>query len=209
MREYRNLFMRVNKNNLGKYEIPNDVRGGICLDIGANVGNFFNKHADFFSCIHYYEPVNENWELCQEKQHGHVTGFKEVVLGKDLLSVRMAVHKSGDSGSCRVDTNHGDWVETLDYTLFSVSLETCLSRIFKETKRSELDYLKMDCECSEYEILMNKDLSKIKYIALEIHNQLGEEKYTELWNYIETTHTPSKQLEYVDGRNQTILWTRK
>ena len=201
--------MRVNKNNLGKYHVPSDAVGGICIDIGANVGNFFDQNAHMFSCIHYYEPVDENWEYCQEKKNKNVTGFKEAVLGDDGVDVVMAIHKSGDSGSCRVNTDHEDWIRTVDYVVKSVSFETVINRILKETGKTEVDYIKMDCECSEYDILMGKDLSIIRYIGMEIHNQLGKDMYTDLWNYLSETHEPSVKCNYRHGRNQEVLWKRR
>ena len=45
--------------------------------------------------------------------------------------------------------------------------------------------MKVDCEGSEYEFLMNKDLSKISFLVMELHNgYLGEKKTEELLQYL-------------------------
>ena len=48
--------------------------------------------------------------------------------------------------------------------------------------------LKIDIEGAEVDALLNKDLSKIKYITGEFHNFLGKEIQTKLFNWIENTH---------------------
>lgn len=42
----------------------------------------------------------------------------------------------------------------------------------------------MDCETSEYNFLMDKDLSNIKYLAVEIHWQIGRNNWYKLINHI-------------------------
>jgi len=42
----------------------------------------------------------------------------------------------------------------------------------------------MDCETSEYNILINKDLSNIEFLSIEIHWQLGKERWDELLKHI-------------------------
>jgi hypothetical protein len=49
--------------------------------------------------------------------------------------------------------------------------------------------LKIDCEGAEYDFLIDADLSKIKYIVMELHNFLGGVKQKQLMTHIENTHT--------------------
>ena len=37
--------------NLGSYYVPSDVKGGICVDIGANVGSFMSTFGSDFSQV--------------------------------------------------------------------------------------------------------------------------------------------------------------
>lgn len=32
--------MIIDLTNIGNYSVPNDSKNGVCVDIGANVGNF-------------------------------------------------------------------------------------------------------------------------------------------------------------------------
>jgi len=75
----------------------------------------------------------------------------------------------------------------------------------------------MDCETSEYNFLMNKDLSNIKYMAIEIHWQMGEKNWYKLIHYILNyfNHkTPSNNptgssLSYSVGRNKELFFESK
>lgn len=44
--------------------------------------------------------------------------------------------------------------------------------------------MKVHWKTIEYLLLMVKDLSRIKFLGIEIHNQLGEAKCYELINYL-------------------------
>jgi hypothetical protein len=51
----------------------------------------------------------------------------------------------------------------------------------------EIDYIKVDCEGCEYDILMGQDLSKIKVLVVEVHGgYIGMKKARELINYLGT-----------------------
>lgn len=61
---------------------------------------------------------------------------------------------------------------------------TSLNSLFKRYKINHCDFLKIDCEGSEYEILKNtssETLKKIKYIAFEIHLFDNKMKKNYLW----------------------------
>lgn len=199
--------MKINYNNLGNYNVPSDCRNGICLDIGSNVGNFFSKHSNFFSLIHYYEPVDDNWKVCSSKKYKNVRGFKNAVGSSDDEVVQLYVHSSQDSGSCRVNNGHRDWTSEIVADVKTCCIETCLQRIFDESNADILDYMKIDCECSEYEFFLGKDLSMIKYIGMELHCQLGREKSKEVFDWISRTHKASVNFSWNENRNIEMLWT--
>jgi phosphosulfolactate synthase (CoM biosynthesis protein A) len=52
----------------------------------------------------------------------------------------------------------------VDSSCKTISLEDIVER-----SGDYVDYMKIDCENSEYHLLMNKDLSKIKYMSIELH----------------------------------------
>ena len=74
----------------------------------------------------------------------------------------------------------------------------------------QIDFLKCDCETSEYFIFNKKDLSKINYLAIELHHQLGPEKISELTNHIRRTHDLVYRSDsYTRGTNSECMYKRK
>tara|TARA_E500000318_G_C3561662_1_gene213723 strand:- start:1866 stop:2531 length:666 start_codon:yes stop_codon:yes gene_type:complete len=181
------LIVIIRESNLGYYNIPNDVKDGICVDIGSNVGSFFSTYHNFFSKIHFYEPFRDCYQICLEKskKYNNVSGFNEAVLDQVKDSVSVIGHQDNDSGSnaIKYNTTNSDWNDEEIGSCPSVDLETVLSRV-----GGSIDYLKCDCETSEYNVFYGKDLSDIKYIAMELHWQMGEEKYYNVLNHILKTH---------------------
>jgi FkbM family methyltransferase len=86
----------------------------------------------------------------------------------------------------------------------SISIETIINDI-----GGIIDYLKIDCECGEYDGLLNKPLESIKYIGIEMHGQLGKEKFQELYEYISRTHTSNTLDTYYENCNVEMFFTNK
>jgi len=203
--EKNNKFIVNNlKHNLGNYIVPENCINGIAVDVGANNGCFINDYKDFFSKIYAYEA---NFYLVKKlnevyKNFKNIEIFNNAVSDSDDKILKLLAHKyTDDNGSYCIKKNiqHQDWDEFV-CEVNSISLETILK------KHGNIDYMKIDCETSEYEFLLNKNLSSIKYIALELHNQLGIEKYVELYNWICRTHSPNQKLNYIFGQHQEILF---
>src|SRR5258706_14905011 len=47
--------VRISPHTLGRYVVPEAARGGVCVDVGANVGSFVDAYRAFFGQILYYE----------------------------------------------------------------------------------------------------------------------------------------------------------
>lgn len=207
--------MNINHNNLGRYEVPKDTKGGICLEIGANVGNFFNTYKDHFRIIHYYEGVEDTFNIAQQKSEDqeHITGFREAAHSCDGKCLDIVIHTNNESGSCSVldesRNRMSDWTDEVVSQATSVSMETVLDRLLTESGATEVDYMKIDCECCEYEFMMNNDLSKFKYIGMELHSQPGQEKYMELLQHIQKTHDIQGDATYRPYLNAEILCVRR
>lgn len=209
------MDVKIREHNLGNYVIPEDVMGGVCVDIGSNVGSFFSEYHNFFSKIHYYEPYKPCYEVCKSKQkkYDNVMGFNEAVLDKKNNFVEIVSHYDNDSGSNAINTEviNSDWnIDSSVGISSSVDLEIVLSRV-----GGNIDYLKCDCETSEYYIFYGKDLKNIKYIALELHWQMGEKKYYEVLDHILKTHDLIScypgDTTYIGhlGGNKELLFKRK
>jgi FkbM family methyltransferase len=181
--------MIINENNLGNYEVPVNING-ICVDIGSNVGNFIKKYHNRFDKIYSYEPNVILYEKLKLINLDNLIIYNEAV--SDICGItEIVLHTNNESGSSAIKETiekviqlKDDWSNNTINKVSSVDLETVLKRIGDKN----IDYLKMDCENSEYLILNKKDLTKIKYIGIEIHNQMGRDKWEELQNWVSITH---------------------
>lgn len=207
--------MNINISHLGDYYVPAECKGGICVDIGANCGTFSIKYSNFFSKIHYYEPIEQLFNLIQGrvKEYKNIIGFNEAVYSESDSKVSIYLHKNNDSGSSAIksaimtDTYKDTWSDTIiQKDINTVSLE----KIFERLDSHVIDYMKVDCETSEYFLFINKDLSKIKHLGIEIHRQMGKERWNELMTHIlKYFDNPLKlNLEY-DNNNKELYFRNK
>lgn len=202
--------MKINEHNLGNYYVPNETYKGNCLDIGCNVGGFIKKYSDHFKRIDYYEPIKQCFDICQDysKNHEHITGYNLAGWSESGKELNILEHKNEESGSSAIESEilNSEWSDKkVIQTVKTISLEDMLSK-FDE----EVDYCKCDCETSEYFIFLNKDLSKIKYLGIELHWQIGKERQEELLKYILKTHKlVMGSLPYSFAYNREVLLKRK
>jgi FkbM family methyltransferase len=206
-----NLFHRhgfvndYNSKYIHEYQIPEDVKDGICVDVGCNDGAFTNVYKDFFKKIYFIEPQKELYErlVNKFKDYEHLIGINLAVWSEDNKNLTLVQHTNNDSGSVGVkEVTNDDWTNQTINLIDSISLDT-LNKMINTT----IDYIKIDCENSEYEFLYGKDLSNIRYICMELHVQMGEEKFNTLINYIQKTHDLISGVEnYVINHNQVVLY---
>lgn len=182
----------------------------LVIDIGANVGGFWNAWKWRFHNWHLVEPSIYNCE--QIRANGYEGSYSRNAVGsKSGEKVKLQKYwgdgdndtLSGNFGTIGFvnDSNghgwKGEWEEVITLSFADI------------TKNQTVGLLKVDCEGAEYDFLMGKDLSKIKYIVMEMHNFLGGVKQKELMTHIENTH---KEI-YSDGNGNTShyvkLWKRK
>ena len=196
--------------NLGNYIIPDETINGICVDVGANLGSFTEKYEHHFSKILYIEPQIELFNNLQIRFNGtqKVTGLNKSVWDESDVNLDMVYHSNTDLGSVGVkgDYLNSDWTNNVVNEVKSISLDGILDHLNCDM----VDYLKVDCETSEYPFLYEKDLSKIKYIGIELHWHMGEENYNKLIEWIKTTH----HLEHGDDtfqqeNNKEVLYRLK
>jgi len=209
---------QIHKAHCGNYVVPEVVRNGSCIDIGGNSGEFSLKFKNFFKSIHIYEPQNECYDIIKNrtKAMSHIELFQEAVYHTSDLVLTLISHFSHDSGSVALDTDiiiEKEWEkDTKVNECKTISLEDVLKRM-----GGKVDFMKMDCETSEYNFLMNKDLSNIKYMAIEIHHQIGEKNWHELINYIliffnhktPINNPTGSSLSYSVGRNKELFFESK
>ena len=194
-------------NHLGNYIIPEECNKNVCVDVGANTGNFTVLQIRNFNVIHFYEPFKPCFETIIKRigDEKKVQGYNEAVYREDNLKIPMIAHQNMDAGSnaLKTDAINNDWEQILE-DVSTVSLETILKRV-----GGFINYLKIDCETSEYYFLLGKDLKFIDYIGIELHWQMGKEKYDELINYIQRTHHSNDILTWEYNTNREVLFKNK
>lgn len=179
--------MHIRNYNLGNYIVPDDTKGGVCLEIGANVGSFTKKYQNHFSKLHYYEPLIECFNIIQSNINSeNIQGFNLAGFSKSGEILDMVLHKNKDSGSTglKTDALNNEWGEEIYQKIETISLEDMI----KNLETDQIDYCKSDCETAEYYIFLGKDLTSINYLGLEMHHQMGIKKWNELINHINITH---------------------
>ena len=138
----------------------------VVIDVGAHIGLFalfasqFCKRGKIFC----FEPIKENYELLVENINSNKI--------KNIIPFNLAVSKV--SGSVKIFLNddysgHSMFLETNDFVIVK---SKSLFDIFSENNIQECDFLKLDCEGAEYEIinsLTSEFLNKIKKSAIEYH----------------------------------------
>lgn len=196
--------------NLGNYLVPSEIKNGICLDVGCNLGDFSKRYEKFFNKIYFIEPQKELFLNLEKRfsESDNVKGFNKAVWSESNINVNLVSHSNNDHGSVGVDGGNlnEDWTNNLVNQIETISLEDLLLLISEKN----IDYLKIDCETSEYPFLFGKDLSVIKYIGIEIHHQMGELKYNQLLDWIKKTHTLiSADDSYEKDHNKEVLFKLK
>jgi len=201
------INIHIPEQNLGNYNIPTDCKKNSCVDIGANIGDFTVFQATNFNTIHFYEPFTPCFERIKSRTNGlkNVVGYNQAVYSEDGLKLPLIAHLNHDAGSTALKTEviNEDWVDELDL-VETVTLPTILQRI-----GGYINYLKVDCETSEYHLLNKQQLHNIDYIGIELHWQIGKERYNELLNWIAQTHTCIGDSSWTFDTNKEVLFKNK
>lgn len=154
----------------------------IVLDIGAHIGAFALYAAKKGAMVRAYEPERENYELLLEQMTVH-----NPEAGRNVQCASLAVTGDGrdvklipcsegaNTGGGWTDRQDGEGADHEGVSTPSTTLNSIAADLQK------IDFLKMDCEGAEYEILMQaseETIAKIKKIAMEWHG--GRAAFDEL-----------------------------
>jgi FkbM family methyltransferase len=190
------------------YAIPEECKGGLCVDAGCNIGDFELNYKNRFDKYICFDVFQENVNECiKNTKHivSEIEVFKLAVWSKSDTFINVYAYEwetnsddlnqFGNSGnvSCIEKTleNGAGWKsENIIDVVNTISIDSIIE------KYGTINLLKIDVEGAEYEFLLNKDLSKINYITGEFHFE--QEKKDELNDWISKTHKRFKVSGYPD-----------
>ena len=138
----------------------------IVIDIGAHIGLFalfasqFCKQGKIFC----FEPIKENYELLVEN-----INYNKI---KNIIPFNFAVSKESDSVKIFLNDDYSGHSMFLETNNFVIVKSKSLLDIFSENNIQECNFLKLDCEGAEYDIinsLPSDFLNKIKKSVIEYH----------------------------------------
>ncbi len=144
---------------------------GIVLDLGANIGAFSLYAARTATQVFAFEPENSNFEQLKKNialnRSFPIHIFKKAAGGKcGLAELSPAAINKGASSLVFKRSDKSEHVETLT-----------LEHILSLCEISNVDFLKIDIEGSEYELFENTSvhtLRRISTIEMEIHRVKGK-----------------------------------
>lgn len=190
------------------YPIPNWLGNDVAVDIGANLAAFPIVYKNRFKKIYSFEAAFECFEQSflnlKEYNVNNCFLFNLAASDKSGKIVKIKQHENHDSGSNAI-IDHPDWNTGVYHNIITISLED----IFNMCNIDRINFLKVDCEGSEIELLMNKDVSKIDYIIIEVHNQREKEgdqlvEYLKQYFTIEHEHKPHESHPLFHLKNKDI-----
>ncbi|RLC86857.1 MAG: FkbM family methyltransferase [Chloroflexi bacterium] len=160
--------------------------GWVVVDIGAGIGEFAilvgKEHP---SCqVYAFEPFPESFDLLQENLRLNMVD--------NIVAFQLAV--GSKSGKMLLATT-GEAVQhtttrcvTLGGTTVIEVQGLSLDELFQSNGIERCDFLKMDCEGCEFEVLLNSSpmaLERINHICLEYHDGFTEFSHVDLVNHLQ------------------------
>lgn len=176
------------------------------IDIGANIGVFSAKAANSAKNVrvYSYEPFPNNFQSLKESARLNnleksIISHKSAVLGRrGELELFFSPDDSGNvSGRRQEQKGHSQSIKVAAVTLEDV---------FKENNIDTCDFMKIDCEGAEEEILMNvpkEILKRIRSITLEWHYNLNKMTIDEFRRFLESA---GYETEYIASTLMLYAW---
>ena len=183
----------------------------VIIDIGANAGYFTLFAAARFSSatILSFEPIPKNYRLLEQNVRANP--------GCRILPLQLAV--AAESGEAIMSFDEEDSVSTAAHIVTQDAFLhqtgtikvpcTTLAEIFDRHHLDRCDFMKIDCEGTEYEILYccpPQTLAKIRQMAIEVHSGPSPENQPEsLKAYLRSQGFET----YETSRALGMLWARR
>lgn len=163
------------------YEIKED---DIVVDVGGHLGSFaiFVSQKARKGQIIVYEPAKDNFD----------TLVKNIDLNNAanvIIHNKAVTHQNGEIEFYSSDTitSSGSLFENGVSSKKTKVRSVMLQDIFKQNKIDRIDFLKIDVEGAEYDMLLSSDkriLSRVKCLALEYHDFIERGTFRQIVNHL-------------------------
>ena len=177
---FENYFLKVNNPNK-KFEIKKE---DIVIDIGSHIGYFTIYAANNADqgLVYSIEPYKESFKILEKNlKLNNLTNVKlfNAAISKVTEQITLYIDKKNHIGNSIFETNETIESEKVD----SFSLKDFVNN----NKIEKIDFLKIDCEGAEFEILLNFDkelMKKINKISAEVHENGNTGSLDELVDFL-------------------------
>lgn len=152
-----------------RYRFPNDMNGMTVVDIGAHIGSATMWCASRGATVYAYEPAHENYLICKRNISQNKLSAQAYEQAVGVPGKRIFYLNPSNTASNGERALQGSEQDDLFVAVEAewVSLQT----VFDSNNIDRCDYLKMDCEGGEIDvipqILMLHD--RINVVVGEIH----------------------------------------
>lgn len=146
-------------------------KNGVVVDVGANIGAFALTASLRAEVVYAIEPEQSNYDLLV--RNIALNGARNVHPYRVALSDRNGTSRITCEGMS--SSLHFQDASTPTEEVFTCTLEAFL----REHHIDRVDYLKMDCEGAEWDIILSTPptaLARIRHIEMEFHN-IGAETH--------------------------------
>jgi FkbM family methyltransferase len=165
--------LKIVKSNLVTKHYVRDfvpiTRGSVVIDVGAHIGSFAVMAAGIASKVLAFEPEQSNYQML--KKNVELNDLKNVSIFAMAVSGSSGyqdIYISDDASTGGHSLYREDAIGALRRRVETISIEDIIE---KEGLRI-VDFVKLDCEGAEHEIVENMSLgtaAKIMGIAMETH----------------------------------------
>lgn len=161
--------------------------GWTVIDIGAGLGDFAVMTAkEHPTCrVVAFEPFPESFKLLEQNiQLNRVENVTALPIAIGSKSGSLTLSTTGEAVQHTTTESVVSGAASSTITVESLSLDDALQRC----EIDRCDFLKMDCEGSEFDILLNTNpatLQRIKRICLEYHDGFTRFTHSDLKNFLE------------------------
>jgi len=170
------------------------------IDVGAHIGGFSVLAAKVAKCgkVYSFEPCHENY--LQLISNIKINKLSNIVAVNEAVSEKTGVVNLYYSKLCNVAHSLYQKPTFQKSRLKKEAKSIRLDDALKKLKIRKCDFLKMDCEGAEYEILLSLKSSmfnKIEKIVCEYHDPMH-------FKCENLTHTPEELIDFLESKGYLL-----